>query len=172
MVSVELPFRPEAFFEKNKDYWRGWILNAVKNRKLTEEILQNAFLKMLSNWNQCRSEVTRKGWANRVVLNEIYNAIRKRKREARAAHDNNVEDVVGSSTGGLTTLLKTEMIDAMRKAKSTLTSKQQKLCDLRMDGTKHEDIARLLGFSNALVSRHEWDKIKKLLKDALHDDME
>ncbi|OUS68803.1 hypothetical protein B1748_33080 [Paenibacillus sp. MY03] len=66
------------------------IIYMVQDHATTEDIIQNAFMKIIRNVPQAESEAQLKGWMKVVVKNEIYNYFRKHKKNRNVIDSDSV----------------------------------------------------------------------------------
>ncbi|MDQ6419540.1 sigma-70 family RNA polymerase sigma factor [Paenibacillus sp. LHD-117] len=66
------------------------IIYMVQDHATTEDVIQNAFLKIIRNVPQAESEAHLKGWMKVVVKNEIYNYFRKHKKNRNVIDSDSV----------------------------------------------------------------------------------
>ena len=78
--------------EHHKDCF-GWALYCCnQDIEVSNEVLQNSYLKMLERQNTFKGNAEFKTWAFAIIKNTAIDALRKRKKEAIIISENNIPD--------------------------------------------------------------------------------
>lgn len=146
---------PRAFSKLFYDYHQelaGYIFKLTKSQELTEEIVQDTFLKI---WNQRENLPTIHNFRSflfTVSRNYTFNVMRAEARKLTQQQQWVSELFVESHDESADIENKYALLD---DAIAQLPSQQQKVWILsRKDGMKQDDIAQLLQLSKETVKRH------------------
>lgn len=147
-----------------------FLLGVLKDRNLVSDTLQISFTRLLEKGGDIESGSIR-SWLFRVAYNEAMLVHRKQKVDQRArdrmAWKVSSEDVENE---GLSSLLKQERAERVRRAMETLPEKQRQIVELRIrDGLKFAQIADQLGLPLGTVLTRMRSGLKKL-KEHLTDE--
>ncbi|MHA6480751.1 RNA polymerase sigma factor [Paenibacillus sp. strain BS8-2] len=112
------------------------IIYMVKDHATTEDILQNAFMKIIRHIPPLENEGHLKGWMKVIVKNEIYNFFRKHKKNR---NDNNTDSVyiidnlrMATDKAGLEAEIETKlMAEELETYLTKLKPEYQALIELR-----------------------------------------
>lgn len=141
----------KLFYEYHQEL-AGYIFKLIRSQELTEEIVQDTFLKI---WNQRNSLLTIgnfRAYLFTVSRNYTFNVMRAEARKL-TQQQQWITELLHESTDEISdTEHKYQLLD---EAIAQLPSQQQKVWILsRKDGMKQEEIAQLLQLSRETVKRH------------------
>jgi RNA polymerase sigma-70 factor (family 1) len=153
----------------------GIALRLLQSASLAEDVLQEVFLKIWIGREKLPKINCFSAYLNTITRNHIYNTLRKQAYEEvllerlfplqmaflRRTSDGRgaMSDDRGGLPDGRGTVLDDisyrELREALQKVVETLTPQQKRVFELsRMEGLKHEDIARQLNVSRETVKKH------------------
>jgi RNA polymerase sigma-70 factor (ECF subfamily) len=137
----------KKLFLKHYQPLLGYCITLINNHETSHEIVQEAFLQLWERWERVDGEFNVKAYLFRCVHNQAFNHLRhlkivkseKAQQELKPGTDRQNEDF----------LLIQSAID---KALIQMPQRQRLIFELsRMDGYKHEEIARQLNISYKTV---------------------
>lgn len=152
MVAQSVPIlldpaeRFEGLFARFYSELFGLIHRVLADRMATEDVLQEAFLKLSRDprlLGQPEGEVG--AWLRRVALNLAFNQLRSRRRDqARLEH---LEPSPANESGPSEALLREEDQAEVRRALAELPERQRACLLLRHSGYSYAEIAATLGIA-------------------------
>ena len=136
----------ESLYETFKRPVFGLIYRHAQNRAVSEDLLQDVFLKVFSNMGTVRDAATFPGWVFRIAVNTCYSYLRQK----RAQGDRHVplDDLGGNVEDRTTEAVEQDLRVPLEQAIQTLAPRLKSVFVLHdVQGFKHEEIARVLGCS-------------------------
>ncbi len=131
-----------ALYERYAPKMFGVCLRYVKHREDAEDVLSDAFFKVLTNLEQFRGKGSFEGWIRRIVINEALMFLRKRKPFHLGLEAESYELPVPSRVGDR--LAANDILDLLE----LLPTGYRTIFNLYViEGYKHREIADLLGIS-------------------------
>ena len=169
-------FRPysEAEFEANiresLPLFHGMALRILKNAADADDAVQTALLRGWRRRFLLRTSDKLVGWLGRIVINESYNILRRRRREATVALNAVPTTEEPQEPDGTHTVEAEMQLQRLENAIADLPELYRQTIHIAvLNNLKTEEAARLLGCSvNTLYQRIH--KAKQLLRDALKDE--
>jgi RNA polymerase sigma-70 factor (ECF subfamily) len=128
----------EYIYHETKHSVYAMILSIVRDRSLTEDVMQDTYIKMLSSINSYQKGKSFRNWLLTIARNQAIDYYRKHKKE------------VLMDTSEDEYLLPQQNSDTMNKMRSEellgiLTEEEREIVLLRIvDNIKHRDIARIV----------------------------
>ncbi len=150
----------KRLFEKYYAMMLGVCLRYTNNREDARDILQEGFTKVFLNIERYKADVPVKNWISTIMINTAIDKYRKDKRTpentdlVESDHQQNLDsEMMGHFNA-----------EDLLKLIDTLPSGAKKVFNLFViEGYKHKEIGKLLGFSEA-TSRSQLDYARKLLR--------
>lgn len=149
-------------YEKYKDQVYYISFKFFKSQSIAEDVLQEVFLKLWMHKEKLSGIDNFSAYLTVILRNHIYNRFRKLANEelfirkaaaARVEHHNYTLDNV----------LLNESRNLLTKAIEKLPPQQKKAFELsRIEGKKHEEIARLMNISKETVKKHVMEASRTL----------
>ncbi len=160
----------EAFEELVYRYQKAtyfFSLRLVKDAPDAEDLVQKIFLLAFQNIRKFRRASSFKTWLYKISLNQCYNFLRKKKREAGVPIDDLPLKHPGPDQETL--LCEREMLVQIRKAVERLPDKQRWVLQLRAyEGLSFEEIGEVLHIRTNAAKvnyHHALEGIKKWVKN-------
>ena len=155
----------ESLYETFKRPVFGLIYRHTQNRAVSEDLLQDVFLKVFSNMGTVRDAATFPGWVFRIAVNTCYSYLRQK----RAQGDRHVplDDLGGNVEDRTTEAVEQDLRVPLEQAIQTLAPRLRSVFVLHdVQGFKHEEIAKTLGCSVG-TSKSQLFKARIKLRDFL-----
>ena len=158
---VETPDWLTRTFAESAAELRRFVLGVLGDPSLADDVLQATFLKAIERGHEARPE-TAKGWLFRVAYHE---ALGLRRRQA--SHDKVHRQLARASPAKLNgpddPLIRSETVDAVRKALAGLPENQKQVVLARInDGQTFAEIARDAGLPLGTVLTRMRRALQKL----------
>ncbi len=149
-----------AIFEAEESPLLRYALGLTRRREVAEEIVQEAFLRLHTLWEQVENP---RAWLYRSVRNLALNHLRDHSREEPpGAHDPPSEDILPDEVLG-----RMEAVGMVRMLLAELPTEDRDLIRLKYsDGLKYADIGRRTGLGVGNVG-YRLHHLLKGLADAL-----
>lgn len=149
-------------YEKYKDQVYYISFKFFKSQSVAEDVLQEVFLKIWIHKEKLSAIDNFSAYLTVILRNHIYNRFRKLANEEvfiRKASVANVEH----HNYTLDNVLLNESRNLLAKAIEKLPAQQKKAFELsRIEGKKHEEIARLMNISKETVKKHVMEASRTL----------
>ncbi len=130
----------------------------LRNTEASEDVCQQTFLKAWSQRGQIREKTMLKSWLTRVVLNESFQVLRKKKLEKRILNENMKLQPLGNKEEK-----NFDMREAVLEALEKLPEPTRTVVTLRvMNGVSGNEVRELLNCSASEVSRRLHDGMEQL----------
>ena len=145
--------------QRHADQWYRAALRIVLDHGSAQDCVQDASIKMWSNWNSFRGDAQRSTWAYRFVVNEALSA----KRRSRPVATTDPSELAGIPDSPY--FEADAVLTALYAAVSQLPEQQRLVFQFRyFDELPYADIAHILGTSQGGLKanyHHAVAKIKK-----------
>ena len=186
VVALARKGREEAFRELIRRYERpvfALIFRMVRDREITEDLAQDAFIKVLNHIDRYRPEFKFSSWLFKIANNVAIDHLRKRQLETvsidgspHAATAAEVEattfDVAAHQESALEELEAKELGSAIERAIASLRPEYRSCILLRhVEGRSYEEIAATLDLPLGTVKTYI-HRARHQLRDALGDERE
>jgi RNA polymerase sigma-70 factor (family 1) len=149
-------------FRAYKDKLYGILLKMTDSAELTEDIIQDVFLRLWRKREELATIDNFGGYVFRMAQHQAFNAFKRRAREYQYIASLQ-EPVTGAEPE--TQLQFQEARARLEMAVQQLPPKQKEVFTLSRDkGLKHEEIARELNISPATVNNHLVEALRQLRK--------
>lgn len=143
----------------------------TKNETLTDDILQDVFVKVFLNLDSFKGDSSIYTWLYRIARNEALNTLQKEKRRSGVDIDETVIELI-SGTQELNGVDAATIQDLLLKAISELPEKQAVVFQLKyFEDMKYSDMSKLLNTSEGALKAnyfHAKEKIADFLQNALN----
>ena len=117
-----------------------------------QDVSQEVFLRLYRNWDKVESERAIAAWLYRVTVNACHD-LHRRRRETSSIDD--AADVPASGADPQQTVTEDERRRVLQMSLRTLSEKERAALVLRdLEGLPTEEVARILGSSEATVRSH------------------
>jgi RNA polymerase sigma factor (sigma-70 family) len=145
----------------------GICFRYTVNKEDAEELLNQAFLKILLNLDKYNQDISFIAWIKRVAINVVIDDYRKNKKyKEKEKHF----DIIGESTNTRVDYNAAESnlgIEELKKLILQVPPISQRVFNLYvMDGYKHEEIGEMLGISEG-TSKWHLSNARRILKDLI-----
>jgi RNA polymerase sigma-70 factor (ECF subfamily) len=134
----------EEIYERYRGPLFSLAVRHARDRAAAEDILQDAFIKVLTHLDDVQNEETFSAWVYRIALNTCYSHLRSRRsRDDRTVALSQVE---GKKDEAVYDGHEASVAGPIEEAVASLPRKLRTVFVLHdMQGFKHEEVARLLG---------------------------
>lgn len=156
----------EVLYKSCYGYLMGVCRRYYKNNDDAESILNQAYLKILTNIKKYREDVPFRLWARRVTINTIFDEFRKQKRyrEAMVITDNTSDEYSSASIAFNEGDQKMDA-EALFALLDELPDVSRKVFSLHaIDGYPHREIGELMNISVGTSKWHVGNARKKLME--------
>jgi RNA polymerase sigma-70 factor (ECF subfamily) len=151
----------EALWQTFSGSMRGFILKKVQNPDVTEDILQETFIRIHSKIDSVKDETRIKGWVFQIANNLVMDHFRAAKKEGGEITQEQVAEEEAPNE------FLSETISDMLKMMDDLPGEYcDALCSTELDGMKMADYAVKAGISYTAAKTRIF-RAKKMLKDAM-----
>lgn len=141
---------------------RAFILSRVKDAAVTEDLLQDVFLKIHANIDQLKDQTKVQAWMYQICRNTIVDHFRKEKRETQK--EVNLPEIEDEESGeDFMSQTLEDMIHMMEKMPKEYC---EALCLTELKGVSQKDYAALLGISYS-GAKSRVQRARIMLKDML-----
>lgn len=153
-------------FERYHRVLFNFFLRSTGNRGLSEDLVQEVFLRLLKYRHTFRADSQFSAWMYHVARNAQIDHFRKHKHEDEAGHDGEDDAFSEIPSSGLTpeeTLAKRQETCLVRKALAQLSAERREVLILsRYQGLNYEEIATILGCEVGTVKGRVFRAIREL----------
>ena len=144
-----------TLYSHHRAHVYGIALRLLQSASLAEDVLQEVFLKIWIGREKLPMIISFSAYLNTITRNHIYNTLRKQAYEELLLERLFLLQVASLRGTALDDISYRELREALQKVVDTLTPQQKRVFELsRMEGLKHEDIARQLNVSRETVKKH------------------
>lgn len=144
-----------ALYSHHRDHVYNIALRLLQSASLAEDVLQEVFLKIWLGREKLPKINCFSAYLNTITRNHIYNTLRKQAYEELLLERLFPLQMASLRGTALDNISYRELQEALQKVVATLTPQQKRVFELsRMEGLKHEDIARQLNVSRETVKKH------------------
>lgn len=163
--SKDQGFRVVVDMYKKPLYWH--IRRMVYSHTESNDLLQNAFIKVWQNLDKFRAQSSLYTWIYRITTNEVLQWLRKTKHEHSDIHS--VSESLFATHGSSFGYTEGEIEQILYEAISTLPEKQKLVFQMRyFDEMSYHQIAEVLKTSEGALKasyHHAVKKIEKILNE-------
>src|SRR5262245_47713063 len=154
-------------FERYHRALFNFFLRSTGSRELSEDLVQEVFLRLLKYRHTFRAESQFSTWMYHVARNAQIDHFRKHRHEDEAKHDGQEDDAFSEiASSDLTpeeVLFKVQESRLVRKALAQLSAERREVLILsRFQGLKYEQIASILGCEVGTVKGRVFRAIREL----------
>ncbi|WP_295121381.1 RNA polymerase sigma factor [uncultured Chitinophaga sp.] len=151
-----------SLFHTYKHKLYGVLLRMTDSAEMTEDIIQDVFLKLWKNREELPAIEHFSAYLFRMAQNQALNAFKRRAREYQYIASLQ-EPITGAEAE--TNISLQEVKAKLESAVQQLPPKQKQVFTLSRDkGLKHEEIAREMNISPATVNNHMIEALRSLRK--------
>lgn len=135
----------EAIYRRFKIPLFNIAFRHTYDRQVSEDLLQDVFIKVFTHFREVREEKTFVGWLYRIAVNTCYSYLRQKRSEAQKTTSlSEVEAGIGETVSERDIALKKSLDDAIKG----LPGKLKAVFLLHdVQGFKHEEIAGMMSWS-------------------------
>lgn len=157
----------EAMYEKYKRPFFSLIYRHTYNLEVSEDLLQDSFLKIFKNLKSIKNEETFNGWAYRIVINTCYSYLRSKKSKYKKTIPlDMVERTITAENQDTQERVRKMPLD---EAIKSLPNKLRNVFLLHdVQGFKHQEISRMMGCSTG-TSKSQLFKARMRLREYLRN---
>jgi RNA polymerase sigma-70 factor, ECF subfamily len=151
-------------FERYHRALFNFFLRSTGNRDLSEDLVQEVFLRILKYRHTFRPDSQFSAWMYHVARNAQIDHFRKYKHEDEVGHDGEDDAFPEIASSGLTPeeeLTKRQEVRLVRKALSQLSAERREVL-IRYQGLKYGEIATILGCEVGTVKGRVFRAIREL----------
>jgi RNA polymerase sigma-70 factor (ECF subfamily) len=135
----------EAIYQRFKIPLFNIAFRYTYDRQVSEDLLQDVFIKVFTHFREVREEKTFVGWLYRIAVNTCYSYLRQKRSEAQKTISlSEVEAGIGETVSESDVALKKSLDDAIKDLPGKLNAVFL-LHDVQ--GFKHEEIAGMMSWS-------------------------
>jgi len=144
-----------TLYSHHRAHVYGIALRLLQSASLAEDVLQEVFLKIWVGREKLPKINCFSAYLNTITRNHIYNTLRKQAYDELLLERLFPLQMASLRDTALDDISYRELREALQKVVSSLTPQQKRVFELsRMEGLKHEDIARQLNVSRETVKKH------------------
>jgi len=155
----------EALFKLYGSQLNAYIMTISRSEPLTEEMVQDVFLKIWLNRKSLTEIDSFKSYLFVIAKNYTFDCLKKIKRKQKREKEW-IDMVINDSLVAPAECLDEVSYQKIDQAVKLLPTKQKKIYLLRRDGTKQAEIAKELNISTETVKKHLF-LAKRFLKDQI-----
>ncbi|MBD7968252.1 RNA polymerase sigma factor [Paenibacillus gallinarum] len=149
----------------------GFIVYIVKDRSAAEDIIQEAFIKIIKNKPEFENEIKLKAWLKVVTKNTAINYLRKNKKYRNLLDADSVfldVETVQQNSVSIESMVETKLMqESIERYMETLKPEYRSLIELRWkEGLSYREMAELLDLREDVIKQRLFrarEAIKKLL---------
>lgn len=153
-------------FERYHRALFNFFLRSTGNRDLSEDLVQEVFLRLLKYRHTFRPDSQFLAWMYHVARNAQIDHFRKHKHEGDVRHDDDDDEMSEVASSGLTpeeSLLKRQETRLVRRALAQLPPERREVLILsRYQGLKYEEIATILRCEVGTIKGRVFRAIREL----------
>jgi RNA polymerase sigma factor (sigma-70 family) len=153
-------------FERYHRALFNFFLRSNGNRDLSEDLVQEVFLRLLKYRHTFRPDSQFSAWMYHVARNAQIDHFRKYKHEGEAGHDEDGDAAFEIASSGLTpeeSLVKSQETQLVRRALAQLPPERREVLILsRYQGLKYEEIATILRCEVGTIKGRVFRAIREL----------
>ncbi|MBS1602830.1 MAG: RNA polymerase sigma-70 factor, partial [Bacteroidetes bacterium] len=144
-----------TLYTHHRNHVYGIALRLLQSASLAEDVLQEVFLKIWIGREKLPEINCFRAYLNTITRNHIYNTLRKQAYEELLLERLLPLQMASLRGTALDDISYRELREDLQRVIETLTPQQKRVFELsRMEGLKHEDIARQLNVSRETVKKH------------------
>jgi len=158
-----------TLFSHHRHHVYHIAMKLLQSASAAEDILQEIFLKIWVGREKLPEIKCFSAYLNTITRNHVYNALRKQANEELLLEKLFPLQITSLTDGTLDNISYRELQNTLQKVVATLTPQQRKVFELsRMDGLKHDDIARRLNISRETVKKHVSEALRIVRLQLIH----
>lgn len=146
-------------------YWKllyASAFNILKNKELSEDLVQNIFINLWNNRKQLEIKVSLKSYLYASTRYQVFAVIRKNKSISQIELSDDVDNRI-KKTSPETKLMFKELIEQINSVIDSLPNKCRKVYKLsREEQLSHKEISQKLNISTKTVENHITKALKTL----------
>jgi len=159
----------KAQFEIYKLYYKAMFntsLRLVNDRMEAEDVMQEAFLSAFRNLDSYKEEVSFGAWLRKIVINRSLDVLKKRRVQFELIDERKA--VIAEEQESFTFEDAVQKVAEIKQVIAEMPDNYRILITLYLiEGYDHEEIAQILGMTNAAV-RTGYSRAKKRLLELLN----
>ena len=143
----------------------NYVLKMIKNRMITDDIIQNVFLKLFENLSSIKNKNSVRFWLFTTARNEVYTYFRKKKIELNRIGSELSEDIIDPTESNLESEFEMlEMKNLIINELNKLTVEQKEIYLLKeYGGLSYKEIAGAMEIDEELVKSKLYRTRQKLI---------
>ena len=143
----------------------NYVLKMIKNRMVTDDIIQNVFLKLFENLSSIKNKNSVRFWLFTTARNEVYTYFRKKKIELNKIGSELSEDIIDPTESNLESEFEMlEMKNLIITELNKLTVEQKEIYLLKeYGGLSYKEIAGTMEIDEELVKSKLYRTRQKLI---------
>jgi len=153
-------------FERYKRMLFGFFYRVIGNKEVSEDLVQNVFIRILRFKNQFRGEGKFTTWMYRIARNEIADYFKKEKKFGYKEDINNLSEKIDGDPLAGQRSLKEEQLQLLNYALQKLSVENRELIIMnRYQGLKYKEIGEMLDVSEGAVKVRTFRAMNELKKN-------
>lgn len=149
------------YYAKHKSKLYFYVFRMLNDKMLTDDIVQNVFIKLYENMNNIRNTEFIAAWIYKTARNEVYSYLRQRKRKAEDLID---DEELFCSEALTDEMDNVELRALIMSALETIPEEQREAYLLKeYSGFSYKEIASLQDIDEELVKSRLFHARKKLI---------
>ncbi|MCM3172160.1 MULTISPECIES: RNA polymerase sigma factor [Paenibacillus] len=166
------PTLQEEVYYEYYNMVHGLIVYIIKERAAAEDIIQEAFIKIIKNKPLFESEIKLKAWLKVVTRNTAINYLRKNKNNRNQLDTDSVfidMETINQTSASVETTVETQMMqESIEFYLSQLKPEYRVLIEMRWkDGLSYREMAEILNTSEEIVKQRLF-RARGSIKKQLH----
>jgi len=143
----------------------NYVLKMIKNRMITDDIIQNVFLKLFENLSSIKNKNSVRFWLFTTARNEVYTYFRKKKIELNKIGAELSEDIIDPTESNLESEFeRLEMKNLIINELNKLSVEQKEIYLLKeYGGLSYKEIAGAIEIDEELVKSKLYRTRQKLI---------
>ncbi|MGE5352359.1 MAG: RNA polymerase sigma factor [Syntrophothermus sp.] len=149
------------YYAKHKSKLYFYVFRMLNDKMLTDDIVQNVFIKLYENMNNINNTEFIASWIYKTARNEVYSFLRHKKRKAEDLLDDEVPLYSEALTDEMDNV---ELREIIMSALETIPEEQREAYLLKeYSGFSYKEIASLQDIDEELVKSRLFHARKKLI---------
>jgi len=138
----------------------------VNNQHDAMDIVQESFVKAYKNWDKFRGDAAVSTWLYKITLNLSYDFLNRRGRVSILPVTKDFED--RRIRGGEKEIMKSDMIDIIKKEVDSLTPKQKSIFIMKSyDELTYKEIAKIMNSRIGTIKASYFQIVQKIKKSVV-----
>jgi RNA polymerase sigma-70 factor (ECF subfamily) len=150
-------------FENYAPKMMSTVLRYMKNKEISNDVVQDGFIKVFKNLNSYKKEGTLEGWIKRIMINTALDELRKERKYNNSTQFEDLEFSIALKEKTDDKLLADNLLDLVQQ----LPDGYRTIFNLyAIEGYSHKEIGILLEITES-TSKSQYSRARKVLQEAL-----